>query len=210
MLILPDSVDNIRENRDLTSGGSSASRGAIIEGRLKDAKMVRLSLRAKRANEILGTAAAGDADGAPNILAKHESLYTHRLIFTDDAAKNFVVLGATVDAGFDFIVEEMVSTALAVEYVAKYRLKIRRKGFEKTNLCGRVRAGRSERQRQEDKEAPLAAFSTIDLCQCQFRLEWFSFSPGSYCEEVFCHRAKCTTSPFSSTDFCGSRERTCL
>ena len=114
MLTLPDSVDKIRENRSLTSGGSSASRGAIIEGRLNDAKIVRLSLRAKRAYDSLGTAAAGEADGAPNVLAKLESLYTHRLMFTEEVARNLVVLGATVDAGFDFTVEENVSTALAV------------------------------------------------------------------------------------------------
>ena len=42
-------------------------------------------------------------------------------------------------------------------------MNINRKGFEKINRCGRVIAGRSDRIRHAEKEAPLAAFSTIDL-----------------------------------------------
>ena len=40
---------------------------------------------------------------------------------------------------------------------------MRRNGLEKMNLCGRVMAGCNERRRHEENEAPLAAFSTIDL-----------------------------------------------
>ena len=42
-------------------------------------------------------------------------------------------------------------------------MKISRNGLEKMNLCGRVTAGRKERRKQEVNEAPLAAFSTIEL-----------------------------------------------
>ena len=38
-----------------------------------------------------------------------------------------------------------------------------RNGLEKMNLCGRVIAGRKERRKQEEKEAPFEAFSTIEL-----------------------------------------------
>jgi hypothetical protein len=40
---------------------------------------------------------------------------------------------------------------------------MRRNGLEKRNACGRVTAGRSERSRQDEKEMPLAAFSTMAL-----------------------------------------------
>ena len=42
-------------------------------------------------------------------------------------------------------------------------MKIRRNGLENMKRCGRVTAGRKERIRHDEKEIPLAAFSTIDL-----------------------------------------------
>ena len=105
----------MRENRDFSSWGSCVSCGAIMDGKLKDANMVMLSRRANKAYDSLGTAAAGDADGAPNMRAKHESLYTQRLMFTEDVAMNLAVLGETVDTGFEDTVDWKVSTALAVE-----------------------------------------------------------------------------------------------
>ena len=104
----------MREKRDFISGGRFASCGAMIEGRLKDAKIVMLSLTAKRAKESLGTTAAGEAEGAPNILAKHESLYMDRLMLTDDVARNLVPPAETFEAGFAVTVERKVSTVLAV------------------------------------------------------------------------------------------------
>jgi hypothetical protein len=93
-----------------------------MEGKLKEAKMVRQSRTAKRAYDSFGTTAAAGAaaeEDAPNMRAKHESLYTHRLMFTDDVARNLDVLGVTVEAGLEVTVECKVSTVLAVEYVAK-------------------------------------------------------------------------------------------
>ena len=69
VLALPDSVVRNLEKLLFNAGGRFASCGAIMGGRLKDAKMVRESRRAKRAYEILGIAAAGEDDGPPNILA---------------------------------------------------------------------------------------------------------------------------------------------
>jgi len=68
-------------------------------GILNDAKIVILSRRQKSAIVSFGTAAAGEADGAPNILAKHESLYTHKLMLTEEVARNFVAPDDTLDAG---------------------------------------------------------------------------------------------------------------
>jgi hypothetical protein len=92
-----------------------------MEGKLKEAKMVRQSRTAKRAYDSFGTTAAAAAaeEDAPNMRAKHESLYTHRLMLTDDVARNLDVLGVTVEAGLEVTVECKVSTVLAVEYVAK-------------------------------------------------------------------------------------------
>lgn len=116
MFVRPASVLRILENFDLTSAGRFASCGAMKEGRLNDAKMVRLSRIANNAYDSLGTAAAGEVEGPPplNILAKHESLYTQRLMFTDDVARNLVGPEETDDAGFAVTVDESVSTALAV------------------------------------------------------------------------------------------------
>jgi hypothetical protein len=57
-------------------GGRFASCGAMMDGKLKEAKMVMLSRTANKAYDSLGTTpAADDLDGeAPNIRAKHESL----------------------------------------------------------------------------------------------------------------------------------------
>ena len=106
-------MDKIREKRDFTAGGRFASCGAIMDGKLKDAKMVILSRTQKSAYVSLGTAAAGDADGALNILAKCESLYTQRLMLTAEVARNFVGPDDTVDAGLAVTVERNVSTVLA-------------------------------------------------------------------------------------------------
>ncbi|MBV36053.1 MAG: hypothetical protein CMP47_11490 [Rickettsiales bacterium] len=162
MFARPDSVLRILENRDVMAEGRLASCGAMMGGRLNEANIVMLSRMANNAYDSLGTTAAEDDDGAPNIRAKHESLYTHRLMFTDDIAKNFVGPGETEDACLQVRVDVRVSTVLAVMYVEKYRPKIRRKGLEKRNACGRVMAGRSERRRHDERDAPLATFSTIE------------------------------------------------
>ena len=99
MFARPDSVLRILENRDVMAEGRLASCGAMMGGRLNEANIVMLSRMANNAYDSLGTTAAGDDDGAPNIRAKHESLYTHRLMFTDDIAKNFVGPEETEDAG---------------------------------------------------------------------------------------------------------------
>lgn len=49
VFVRPASVLSTLENFSFTLGGSSARRGAMIVGRLKDAKIVRLSLHAKSA-----------------------------------------------------------------------------------------------------------------------------------------------------------------
>lgn len=76
--------------------------------------MVILSRTANRANESLGTAAAGDGDGAPNMRTNRESLYTHKLMFTDEVARNLAGPEETDEAGLDDTVEVRVSTVLAV------------------------------------------------------------------------------------------------
>ena len=113
MFVRPDSVDRIREKRDFSSGGRFASCGAIMDGRLKDAKIVRLSRMAKSAKVIFGTVAAGEVEGALNMRAKQESLYTQRLMLTAEVAINFVGPELTVAAGFAETVDWRVSTALA-------------------------------------------------------------------------------------------------
>lgn len=40
---------------------------------------------------------------------------------------------------------------------------MRRNGLETRYACGRVRAGRKARRRHDEKEEPVAAFSTIEL-----------------------------------------------
>lgn len=172
MFARPDSVLRILENRDVMAEGRLASCGAMMGGRLKEANIVMLSRMANNAYDSLGTTAAGDDDGAPNIRAKHESLYTHRLMFTDDIAKNFVGPEETEDACLQVRVDVRVSTVLAVMYVEKYRPKIRRKGLEKRNACGRVMAGRSERRRHDERDAPLATFSTIELDVSQYLVRY--------------------------------------
>lgn len=49
VLVRPDSVESTFENLSLIEGGNSPSRGAIIVGRLNDAKMVSESRHAKSA-----------------------------------------------------------------------------------------------------------------------------------------------------------------
>jgi hypothetical protein len=72
---LPDSVDNSFENCWRRGFGTFAGvrRPARIEGRLKDAKIVMLSLSANRARLILGMVEVGVVD-EPNIRANWESL----------------------------------------------------------------------------------------------------------------------------------------
>lgn len=118
------------EKLDLMLGGRLASCGAIKGGRLKEAKMVIESRMANRAYDSLGIAAAGDEEGPPNILANWESLYTQRLILTEEVAMNLVLPEVTAEAFFDETVEDIVSTVFAVAYVEKYRAKMRRNGFE--------------------------------------------------------------------------------
>lgn len=115
MLALPDSELRILENLDLIEGGSEASCGAMIEGRLNEAKMVMLSRTANKAKDNFGTTAAAEEDfeGAPNILTKHESLYIDRLMFTDEVARNLAGPAETLDAGFEDTVDVSVSTVLA-------------------------------------------------------------------------------------------------
>jgi hypothetical protein len=115
VLVRAPSVLRILENFDWIAGGRSTSFGAMMDGRLNEAKIVKLSRTAKRAYESFGTtAAAVDEAGAPNIRAKQESLYTQRLIFTDDVATNLAAPDDTADAGLDNAVDVRVSTALAV------------------------------------------------------------------------------------------------
>lgn len=83
-------------------------------GRLNEANMVMLSRTANRAYESLGTAAAAASDGAPNMRTNCESLYTHKLIFTDEVARNLAGPEETAEAGFEDTVEVSVSTVLAV------------------------------------------------------------------------------------------------
>jgi hypothetical protein len=108
-------------------------------------------------------------------------------MFTDDIATNFAGPEETEDAGLQVRVDVRVSTVLAVMYVEKYRPKIRRKGLEKRKACGRVMAGRSERRRHDEKDVPLATFSTIELDDgfsigslrepyVDIEVEWFSCS----------------------------------
>jgi hypothetical protein len=84
-------------------------------------------------------------------------------MFTVDVARNFVAPEVTVGAGLDLIVDERVSTVLAVAYVEVYSVKMSRNGREKIKRCGRVSAGRSEDKRQVLNAALVAAFVTIDL-----------------------------------------------
>ena len=148
------------------AGGRFDNCGAIIGGRLKDAKMVRESRRANNAYEILGMAAAAGDEATPpppNILANCESLYTQRDMLTDEVAKNLVVPEVTVEAGFADTVDTAVSTVLAVAYVPEYSDKMRRNGLEVRNACGLVKAGRSARPKHDENDSPVAAFSTMDL-----------------------------------------------
>jgi hypothetical protein len=46
----------------------------MIDGKLNDANIVRPSRMANSAYVSLGTVAAGEAEAAPNMRAKHESL----------------------------------------------------------------------------------------------------------------------------------------
>jgi hypothetical protein len=111
-------------------------------GRLKEAKIVMLSLVANNAYESRGIVAAGDFV-LPNILTNWLSLYTHMLMLTAEVATNFDVLGVTLEAAFDLTVDVIVSTPFAVKYVPKYSAKMSRNGFETRNVCGRVIAGRT-------------------------------------------------------------------
>ena len=117
--ILPDSVEMMRLKRSLTEGGSSASFGAMMEGRLKEAKIVMESLAAKRAKESFGMVAAGPDDGLPKSRANWLSLYTHIDMLTAEVAKNLDAFEATVSAGLPARVEVTVSTLFAVKYVEK-------------------------------------------------------------------------------------------
>lgn len=158
-----DSVPTSLEKVLVMAGGRFDSWGAIMGGRLKDAKIVRESRRANNAYEILGIAATGDEGGPPNILANCESLYTHRDMLTDEVARNFVVPDVIVEAGFAETVDKAVSTVLAVAYVPEYKARMRRKGLEVRKAWGLVRTGRSARLKHDENDAPVAAFSTIDL-----------------------------------------------
>ena len=60
VLVRPASVLRIRLNWFLSDGGRCASCGAMSDGRLNEAKMVRLSRAAKRAQDIFGIFAACD------------------------------------------------------------------------------------------------------------------------------------------------------
>jgi hypothetical protein len=115
----PDSVLRILENFDWTLGGRLASCGAIKGGRLKEANMVRESRMANKAYDSLGIVAPGDEEGAPNIFANCESLYTQILMLTEEVAMNFVLPEVTADAFLDETVDDIVSTVFAVAYVEK-------------------------------------------------------------------------------------------
>lgn len=53
-----------------------------------------------------------------------------------EEAANLAVPLVTYEAGLFWIVEDMVSTVLAVKYVPPYSKQMRPKGFEKMRLCG--------------------------------------------------------------------------
>lgn len=81
--------------------------------------MVNESRTANKAYDSLGIAAAGEEEGAPNIFANCESLYTQILMLTEEVAMNLVLPEVTADAFFDETVDDMVSTVFAVAYVEK-------------------------------------------------------------------------------------------
>ena len=111
----------------------SGIRGASNGGRLKAAKMVRLSRRQKRARDFLGTLRVdggvrgqvavdelaagvdwrGDGSLGPNIRANRESLYTHSDILTAVVVRNFARPADTLLNGRLFNVEVIVSAVLA-------------------------------------------------------------------------------------------------
>lgn len=113
VLLRPDSVDKILENRFCTVGGRSRKRGAMTGGRLKEAKTVMLSLVANKAYESSGMVAAGDFV-LPNIFTNWLSLYMQMLMLTAEVATNFEEFGVTLEAGSDLTVDVIVSTPLAV------------------------------------------------------------------------------------------------
>jgi hypothetical protein len=103
---------------------------------LKDAKIVMLSRRQKRAYEIFGTLAAPDGwqdaggdvdcagvdegddggfDEAPKSRANLASLYTQIPMFTAVVARNLAVPANTVEKGWLRRVDETVSMAFAVK-----------------------------------------------------------------------------------------------
>lgn len=162
VLLRLDSVLRMPENCFCTEGGKSRSRGAINGGKLKEANIVMLSLIANKAYESIGIVAAGDLV-LPNIFTNWLSLYTQMLILVAEVATNFVAPAVTFEAGFEFIVDVIVSIPFATKYVPKYKVKTRRNGFEIRNVCGRVIAGRSARRKHDLKVVFVAAFSIIDL-----------------------------------------------
>lgn len=91
----------------------SGSSGAIKGGRLKDAKIVIESLKAKSAY-VAGGIALLTLPLVPNILANCESLTRPSDMFTADVATNFGTPAVVVSAGRFDNVEETVSRVLAV------------------------------------------------------------------------------------------------
>jgi hypothetical protein len=63
-------------------------------------------------------------------------LKRHRPTLAVEEAANLAVPLVTYEAGLFWIVEDMVSTVLAVKYVPPYSKQMRPKGFEKMRLCG--------------------------------------------------------------------------
>jgi hypothetical protein len=88
--------------------------GARIEGRLKDAKMVRESRSAKRANEGVGTG-RGLERATPKSRVNWASLTSERDMLVAEVARNLVVVGDTLEAGRDCWIECCVSMLLAVK-----------------------------------------------------------------------------------------------
>jgi hypothetical protein len=70
---------------------------------------------------------------------------------------------------------------------------MRRNGFDAMKACGRVNAGPIERRRQEDRVAPVDAFSTMDLEAVNIALagEWSSYSPVNYADN-WGNESRCT------------------
>ena len=85
-----------------------------MAGRLKEAKMVKLSRAAKRAYE---TGGIGRGETVPNIFVNWESLYRQRERLAALVAVNLEIPEDVEEAGLLEVVDLRVSRELAVRYV---------------------------------------------------------------------------------------------